>query len=132
MVDGHKYPLSFVPSGRVTKEETSYRPGGRHQSPGVLFAEIAMLESAGYRVDLMIDPRCHIVMPYHTAMDSASEVWKGKDATGASVWASGIAMKTGITSAGIRLEFLMRPALLKEKLEKILPLKRAIIEKDMA
>ena len=128
VVDGHKYPLSLVPSGALQKKKLLIAQGVVI-NPRVLLAEIAMLESAGYRVDLTIDPRCHIVMPYHTAMDSASEVWKGKDATGSLRLGIGNCYEDRNNRAGIRLEFLMRPALLKEKLEKILPLKRAIIEK---
>lgn len=128
VVDGRKYPLSLVPSGVLQKRKLLISQGVVI-NPKVLLAEIAMLESAGYRVNLTIDPRCHIVMPYHGAMDAASEAWKGKDATGSLHLGIGYCYEDRNNRAGIRLEFLSRPSVLKEKLEKILPLKRAIIEK---
>lgn len=128
VVDGKKFPLSLVPSGVLQKKKLLIAQGVVI-NPKVLLAEIAMLEQAGYRVDLMIDPRCHIVIPYHQAMDTANEIWKGKDATGSLRLGIGYCYEDRNNRAGIRLEFIVRPALLKEKLEKILPIKRAIIQK---
>ncbi|MBI4066305.1 adenylosuccinate synthetase [Candidatus Gottesmanbacteria bacterium] len=68
-------------------------------------------------------------MPYHGAMDAANEAWKGKDATGSLCLGIGYCYEDRNNRSGIRLEFLVRPDILKEKLEKILPLKKAIIEK---
>lgn len=128
VVDGKKYPLSLVPSGALQKRKLLIAQGVVI-NPKILLSEIAMLEMAGYQVNLMIDPRCHIVMPYHSAMDAASEAWKGKDATGSLHLGIGYCYEDRNNRAGIRLEFLTRPSVLKEKLEKILPLKREIIEK---
>lgn len=128
VVDGKKFPLSLVPSGALQRKKLLIAQGVVI-NPKILLAEIAMLESAGYRVRLTIDPRCHIVMPYHSAMDAASETWKGKDATGSLHLGIGYCYEDRNNRAGIRLEFLARPSVLKEKFNKILPLKRAIIEK---
>ena len=51
-------------------------------NPEVLLNEIAMLKKLGVEVDLGIDPRCHVVVPYHQALDGASEASKGKAKTG--------------------------------------------------
>lgn len=128
VVDGKKYPLSLVPSGALQRKKLLIAQGVVI-NPKILLDEIAMLEKSGYPVHLTIDPRCHIVMPYHGAMDAASEAWKGKDATGSLHLGIGYCYEDRNNRAGIRLEFLSRSSVLKEKLEKILPLKRAIIEK---
>lgn len=128
VVDGKKFPLSLVPSGVLQKKKLLIAQGVVI-NPKVLLAEIAILESCGYRVDLMIDPRCHIVMPYHQALDAGSEIWKGKDATGSLRLGIGYCYEDRNNRAGIRFEYLLERAVLKEKLEKILPLKKAIIEK---
>ncbi len=128
VVNGKKYPLSLIPSGALQKKKLLIAQGVVI-NPKVLLNEIAMLESAGYRVNLTIDPRCHIVMPYHMAMDAANEAWKGKDATGSLHLGIGYCYEDRNNRAGIRFEFLVRPSVLQEKLEKIIPLKRAIIEK---
>lgn len=128
VVDGKKYSLSLVPSGALQHKKLLIAQGVVI-NPKVLLAEVAMLEGAGYPVNLTIDPRCHIVMPYHNAMDAASEAWKGKDATGSLHLGIGYCYEDRNNRAGIRIEFLTRAAVLQEKLEQILPLKRAIIGK---
>ena len=128
VVDGKRFPLSLVPSGALQKKKL-FIAQGVVINPKVLLEEIQMLEDAGYRVDLTIDPRCNIVMPYHKLQDRANELWKGKDATGSLHLGIGYCYEDRNNRSGIRLEFLVRPKVLKEKLEKILPLKIAIIEK---
>ena len=128
VVNGNKFPLSLVPSGALQRKKLLIAQGVVI-NPKILLAEIEMLMKAGYRVNLMIDPRCHIVMPYHSAMDAASEAWKGKDATGSLHLGIGYCYEDRNNRAGIRLEFLIRPNILRDKLEKIVPLKKAIIEK---
>lgn len=128
VVDGKRFPLSLVPSGVLQKKKLLIAQGVVI-NPNVLLSEIAMLENSGYKVNLMIDPRCNIVMPYHRLMDRASEEWKGKDATGSLHLGIGYCYEDRNNRAGIRMEFLTRPMVLKDKLEKILPLKIAIIEK---
>ncbi|MBI4065459.1 adenylosuccinate synthase [Candidatus Gottesmanbacteria bacterium] len=128
VIDGKRFPLSLVPSGVFQKKKLLITQGVVI-NPKMLLAEIAMLEDAGYHVNLIIDPRVHIVMPYHQLMDRANELWKGKDATGSLHLGIGYCYEDRNNRSGIRLEFLTRPNVLKEKLEKLLPLKRAIIEK---
>src|SRR3989344_3029647 len=128
VVDGKRFALSLVPSGVLQKKKLLIAQGVVI-NPKILLAEIEMLMKAGYRVNLMIDPRCHIVMPYHSAMDAANEAWKGKDATGSLHLGIGYCYEDRNNRAGIRLEYLIRPEVLKAKLENIVPLKKAIIEK---
>lgn len=128
VVDGKRFPLSLVPSGVIQKKKLLIAQGVVI-NPNILLSEIAMLENSGYRVDLTIDPRCNIVMPYHQLMDRANEVWKGKEATGSLHLGIGYCYEDRNNRSGIRLEFLVKPNILKEKLEKIIPLKKAIIEK---
>lgn len=128
VIDGKKFPLSLVPSGALQRKKLLIAQGVVI-NPKILLAEIETLMKAGYRVNLLIDPRCHIVMPYHSSMDAASEAWKGKDATGSLHLGIGYCYEDRNNRAGIRLEYLIRPGVLKEKLENIVPLKKAIIEK---
>ncbi len=128
VVDGKKFPLSLVPSGVLQKKKL-FIGQGVVINPKVLLAEIAMLSKAGYIPDLTIDPRCHVVMPYHQLMDAATEYWKGKDATGSLHLGIGYCYEDRNNRAGIRIEDLIRPKILEEKVKKILPLKLGIITK---
>ncbi len=127
-VAGERYPLSLVPSGVIAGKKLLISQGVVI-NPTVLLTEISFLQQKGFRVDLTIDPRCHVVMPYHALMDAASEQWKGKDATGSLRLGIGYCYEDRNNRSGIRLEFLTRPKLLREKLEKIVPLKLAILRK---
>lgn len=128
VVDGKKFPLSLVPSAVLQKKKLLISQGVV-LNPKVLLDEIALLTKAGFAPDLTIDSRCHIVMPYHQLMDAATEYWKGKDATGSLHLGIGYCYEDRNNRAGIRMEDLIRPDILEEKIKKILPLKLAIITK---
>ena len=128
VVNGKKFPLSLVPSGVLQKKKLLIAQGVVI-NPKVMLSEIEMLEDAGYAPDLTIDPRCHIVMPYHQLLDKATELWKGKIATGSLHLGIGYCYEDRNNRAGIRLEHLLRPNIFKELLVRIVPLKKAIIEK---
>lgn len=128
VVDGTRYPLSLIPSGVIQGKHLLIAQGVVI-NPKVLLAEIAMLESHGFRVRLTIDPRCHIVMPYHQLMDAANERWKGKFATGSLHLGIGYCYEDRNNRHGIRLEDLIRPKVFTQKVSRFFPLKRAIIEK---
>ena len=128
VLNGKKFPLSLVPSGVLQKKKLLIAQGVVI-NPKVLLDEISMLKNTGYAVDLIIDPRCHIVMPYHQLLDKATELWKGKNATGSLHLGIGYCYEDRNNRAGIRLEHLIRPKIFKELLTIIVPLKKSIIEK---
>lgn len=128
VVDGIKYPLSLVPSGVLQKRKLLIAQGVVI-NPKVLLDEIAMLAARGVTISLMIDSRCHIVMPYHQVMDAANEKWKGKLATGSLHLGIGYCYEDRNNRHGIRLEDLIRPKVFAQKLRLFFPLKKAIIEK---
>ncbi len=128
VADGKKFPLSLIPSG-VLHGKKLLIAQGVVITPNVLLDEVAFLVKAGYPVHLTIDPRCHIVMPYHKLLDAATEQWKGKRATGSLHLGIGYCYEDRNNRAGVRLEDLVTPKVLEEKLKHLLPLKIAIIEK---
>lgn len=126
VVNGAKFPLSLIPSGVIARKKLCIAQGAV-VNPEVLLKEIDFLARAGYPVDLVIDSRVHIVMPYHKLFDAASEVWRGKDATGSLRLGIGYCYEDRNNRVGIRMEDLVRPKILREKIIKILPLKLAIL-----
>lgn len=126
VVEGKKYPLSLVPSGVIARKKLLIAQGAVI-NPRVLLEEIGRLKAAGYAVHLTIDPRCHIVMPYHQLMDRANELWKGKHAMGSLHLGIGYCYEDRNNRHGIRLEDLVRAGVLTEKVKRFLPLKKAII-----
>lgn len=127
VVNGEKFKLSLLPSG-VVQKKVSLIAQGAVIDPKILLDEIAFFETRKIKVKLFIDPRVHIVMPYHKALDAATEAWKGKKATGSLHLGIGYCYEDKNNRFGIRFEDLINPALLKEKLSMFFPLKKRQIE----
>lgn len=127
VVNGEKYKLSLIPSG-VMQRKKLLLAQGVVIDPKVLLEEIAFFEKRSIPLDLMIDPRVQIVMPYHKALDAATEAWKGKKATGSLHLGIGYCYEDKNNRFGIRFEDLIEPKYLKEKLEMFFPQKKKQIE----
>jgi len=128
VLNGEKFKLSLLPSG-VLHQKKLFLSQGVVISPKVLLDEIEFFKKRGTRVDLMIDPRCNIVMPYHRELDRATEIWKGKKATGSLHLGIGYCYEDKNNRSGIRFEDLIDTQALKEKIETFFPLKKLQIEK---
>ncbi len=127
VVNSEKFPLSLLPSG-VLHQKKLLLAQGVVIDPAVLIREIEFFKKRGVRVDLVIDPRVNIVMPYHKALDAATEAWKGKKATGSLHLGIGYCYEDKNNRSGVRFEDLIDPKALKEKLETFIPLKKRQIE----
>lgn len=128
VLKGEKFKLSLLPSG-VVHEKKLFLSQGVVIDPKVLLDEISFFEKRKIKINLMIDPRVNIVMPYHKALDAATEIWKGKKATGSLHLGIGYCYEDKNNRSGIRFEDLVNPKELKYRLELIYPLKKLQIEK---
>lgn len=127
VLNGKKFKLSLLPSG-VIRRKRLYLSQGVVIDPKVLLEEINFFEKRKIKVNLMIDPRVNIVMPYHKALDAATEIWKGKKATGSLHLGIGYCYEDKNNRFGVRFEDLISLKALKERLELIYPLKKLQIE----
>jgi len=98
-------------------------------NPKVLLEEIALVKKYVRTLDLGIDPRCHLVMPYHQLLDAASEAFKGKKQTGSLRLGIGFTYEDRTNRAGIRMQDLLNPKSLKDKLEAVWKLKKNRVSK---
>lgn len=127
VLNGEKFPLSLLPSG-VLQQKKLFIAQGVVIDPAVLLREIDFFKKRNIHVDLKIDPRVHIVMPYHKLLDAATEKWKRKAATGSLHLGIGYCYEDKNNRFGIRFEDLIEPKLLREKLEMFFPLKKRQLE----
>lgn len=97
-------------------------------NPEILLKEISLLKKLGSKFDLKIDPRCHVVLPYHQALDSASEAYKGQASTGSLKLGVGFCYEDRTNRAGIRLIDLIDPKMLKSRLEAAWEIKKRRVE----
>lgn len=127
VVGDKKFALSLIPSGAVRGKKLVIAQGVV-VDPGVLWAEIVMFRRAGIYLDLIIDYRTNLVMPYHRALDAATEVWKGAEKTGSLKLGIGYCYEDRNNRSGIRMEDLLHPVELKRKLDRHVPLAKRRIE----
>jgi adenylosuccinate synthase len=118
MVGSDVFKLSLLPSGVAQKKHIVIAQGCVID-PKVLLDEIAMIKVHHLPIHLSIDPRVHLVMPYHKALDRATELWKGKKATGSLHLGIGYCYEDKNNRFGIRLDDVFHPHILKEKIAMI-------------
>lgn len=125
---GEECKLHVIPSGVFENKKLVIAQGAVFD-PEVLLSELRFCKKHRLKLDLMIDYRVNLVMPYHRLMDKANEIWKGKKATGSLHLGIGYCYEDRNNRSGIRCEDLLYPAILKEKIFTLFPLKKKIIEK---
>lgn len=126
--NGEQCKLHVLPSGIFHKKKLLIAQGAVFD-PEVLLTELEFCKKHKIPLDLMIDYRVNLVMPYHKLMDGAHEAWKGKRATGSVKVGIGYCYEDRNNRSGIRTEDLLYPKILKEKLEILVPLKQDMLTK---
>lgn len=129
VVDGVDFKLSLIPSG-VLYGKTLCIAQGAVIDPAVLITEIKFFEKKfGQKLKLFIDPRVHIVMPYHKDWDAATEHWRGKDKVGSLHLGIGYTYSDRTNRFGVRFEDLVNPKRLKAAIKNNYQIKKDIITK---
>lgn len=105
VVNGKKYPFHLIPSGILNQNTKGVIGNGTILDPEVLITEINQLEKEGIRLKnkLFISPRCHLIMPYHKALDEAYENARGKNKLGTTRRGIGPTFADKVSYNGIRI-----------------------------
>lgn len=127
VVNGEKFPLSLLPSG-VLWQKKLLLAQGVVLTPDILIGEIEFFRKKGLKVDLVIDPRANIVMPYHKTLDAATEASKGAKKVGSLKLGIGYCYEDRNNRHGVRFEDLIDPKVLKEKIYQEFPFVKKRIE----
>jgi adenylosuccinate synthase len=122
-----EYALSLVPSGAV-RGKTGVLGNGCVVNPETLFAEIDALRERGLDPDVRVAERAHVILPYHRVLDGSEEEAKGELAAGTTGNGIGPAYEDKAARRGVRIGDLLDPAVLRERLEYVVPHKRALAE----
>ena len=125
VVGGKTYKLHLVPSGAIFGRRLLIGPGVV-LNPRVLWNEIQSLESEGIKVDLGIDPKTTIIMPYHIELDSLREKAR-TEKIGTTNRGIGFAYVDKVAREEVQMGDLTDPALLEAKLKEIAPGKEKAI-----
>ncbi|HEY3250665.1 MAG TPA: adenylosuccinate synthase [Ignavibacteria bacterium] len=100
-----KYFFHLIPSGIFHKKTKAIIANGVALDLEVLNSEMDILEREGIRLSkkLLISPRCHLILPYHKALDSAYENARGKKKLGTTKRGIGPAYADKVSYNGIRV-----------------------------
>src|SRR5512139_648943 len=114
-----EFILHLIPSGILHKGTTCIIGNGVVVDPAALLEEMDGLAKRGIRFDkdLVISQNAHLIMPYHKAIDVASEKLKGSRKIGTTGRGIGPAYADKIGRKGIRMGDLLDPERFREKLE---------------
>ncbi|MDP4109690.1 MAG: adenylosuccinate synthase [Bacillota bacterium] len=115
VVGSETYKLHVIPSGILYKNCVNIIGPGVVVDPGVVLAEIDGLKNRGISTDLLyIDPRCHVIMPWHIALDALSENSRGKSDIGTTKKGIGPCYMDKAERSGIRMHDFINPEKLKK------------------
>jgi adenylosuccinate synthase len=118
VVGANEFILHLVPSGILHKGKKCVIGNGVVVDPAALIEEMDGMAKRGVKFDasLLISKNAHLIMPYHRALDVASEALKGNKKIGTTGRGIGPAYADKINRKGIRMSDLMDPAVFREKL----------------
>jgi len=127
--EGDEYKLSLVPSGAI-RGKTNVLGNGCVVNPRTLFEELDTLRDRGLDPDVRVARRAHVIFPYHRRLDGIEEEVKSEDDDEIGTTGRGIGPtyedKAG--RRGIRVGDLADPGVLRDRLEYVVPQKRALAE----
>lgn len=126
--NGEVYKLHLIPSGILYKDTLCLIGAGVVLDPKDFISELEGLEARGISTaNLKIDPRAHVVMPWHIALDGLSESFRGGKDIGTTKRGIGPTYMDKYERCGIRIYDLVHPEVLAEKIQATGRLKNKII-----
>lgn len=105
IVGDKKYAFHLIPSGILHPKAVGVIANGVILDPEVLVSEINLLKTAKIKLKgkLFISERCHLILPYHKALDLAYENARGKNKLGTTGRGIGPALADKVSYNGIRV-----------------------------
>ncbi|HEY3501348.1 MAG TPA: adenylosuccinate synthase [Actinocatenispora sp.] len=116
--EGEKFALHLLPSGVITPGVVTVIGNGVVVDPKVLLGEMDGLAARGVPTDkLLISADAHLIMPYHRITDKLTERYLGVQRIGTTGRGIGPAYGDKIARVGIRMQDLLDPGILAQKLQ---------------
>lgn len=117
VIGDKKFSFHLIPSGIFHTNTIAVIANGVIVDIEVLIAEMKLLGGAGIRLKnkLIISPRCHLILPYHKALDHAYENARGKNKLGTTGRGIGPAYADKVSYNGLRMYELLHWTTFVEK-----------------
>src|SRR5919109_5186948 len=130
--DGETFKFHHIPSGILYAGKVCVVGAGCVVDPGLLVEEIDELEGRGVSADgLRISGNAHLIMPWHVAIDSASERRLGKLQIGTTRRGIGPAYADKAARLGIRVQDVLDAKILRQKFETALVEKSKVLDEPL-
>ena len=130
VIGEESYALHLLPTGVLSPSATPVLGNGEVIDPEVLLGEIDGLAARGVSCDrLLISASAHLIMPHHTALDRVTERSLGKARIGTTGRGIGPAYADKVARTGIRVQDLLDPGILRQKLDLALMEKNQVLAK---
>jgi adenylosuccinate synthase len=127
---GETFKLHHIPSGILSDGKISVVGAGCVVDPGLLVREIDGLEERGVSTaGLRISGNAHMIMPWHVALDAATERRLGNLQIGTTRRGIGPAYADKASRIGIRVQDVLDPKILRQKFETALAEKNVVLER---
>jgi len=129
ILKGKKYVLHLIPSGILHPEKACVIGNGVVLDPFALVEEFKFLEEQGIELEgrLLISNRCHLIMPYHTALEAAEEKRLDKNKIGTTSRGIGPCYEDKMGRRGIRLDELFMPEVFAQRVRDNVAFKNQIL-----
>lgn len=113
------FVFHLIPSGILYPGKTCVIGNGVVVDPAALIEEMEGLQAKGVRFgrNFLISERAHVILPYHKAIEKASEQSKGSRKIGTTGRGIGPCYADKMARIGIRMGDLLNPPLFRRKLE---------------
>jgi adenylosuccinate synthase len=130
VIGDESYALHLLPAGVLSRSATPVIGNGVVIDPSVLLSEIDGLEARGVSCDrLLISANAHLIMPHHIALDKVSERYLGNARIGTTGRGIGPTYSDKAARTGIRVQDMLDPGILLQKLELVLREKNQVLTK---
>jgi adenylosuccinate synthase len=129
VVDGERYRVQHIPSG-ILRGKDCVIGAGCVIDPAVFVEELDYLAGKGVAVDrIHLSTNAHVIMPWHVAIDQGVERRLGKLKIGTTKRGIGPTYADKAFRLGIRVQDLLDPKILRQKLEVALAEKNVWLER---